>query len=508
MIQLTGIFSESFGGTCTIRGYARYDEIVELSYPHPGYQRPAEDPHVDEISSFITSGSNSFSPEVVLAYTAKYDYYKEGASSDVNAILDIRTGRGFSSNVDGTSFKKLRSLENGLLYNISIPNKKYGSQEERPFRRVDGNHRLKAIEKLVASGQMKSSYLIPFCIILFADNASLKDEKVIFHNINSKAVPIKSEQLLKSILTTTGTSLDFSDSELTENFGLQYLLARKILYGNPLIVRKLHIVDWIKPNIMTTLIDLIDYVENKDTDKIDTPEKVEAFSNSINKALSHAKVKDSETLIISSGLFFLLVLLYYQIELDFLDAEHTKEKYKNNLIAWADKYQMTIAQKDIEANAAVNADCIQSIFDKYTTSERFTVFISRCFNSDYDENENAIRRAIKSVNEEKGVKITAIRVDQHGEGATGQISDRVMRDIQRSRLIIADLSSGKLNIPHEIGYAMGLHKDLLLIHNGSSEAATEHTPSNISMYEQIRVNGSYQELENRIKDSLIDYYKL
>ncbi len=84
MIQLSGIFSESLGGTCTIRGYAKYNEIVELSYPHPGYQRPAEDEHVAEISSFITSGSNSFSPEVVLAYTAKYNYYAQGASSEVD----------------------------------------------------------------------------------------------------------------------------------------------------------------------------------------------------------------------------------------------------------------------------------------------------------------------------------------------------------------------------------------------------------------------------------------
>lgn len=98
MIQLSGIFSESLGGTCTIRGYAKYNEIVELSYPHPGYQRPAEDEHVAEISSFITSGSNSFSPEVVLAYTAKYNYYAQGASSEVDALADIRSGKGFTSN--------------------------------------------------------------------------------------------------------------------------------------------------------------------------------------------------------------------------------------------------------------------------------------------------------------------------------------------------------------------------------------------------------------------------
>ena len=83
MITLTGIFSESFGGTCTIRGYARYTDIVDSSYPHPHYQRPEDPQHIDDISKFITSGSNSFSPEVVLAYTAEYDYYAPNANGEV-----------------------------------------------------------------------------------------------------------------------------------------------------------------------------------------------------------------------------------------------------------------------------------------------------------------------------------------------------------------------------------------------------------------------------------------
>lgn len=132
MIQLSGIFSESLGGTCTIRGYAKYNEIVELSYPHPGYQRPAEDEHVAEISSFITSGSNSFSPEVVLAYTAKYNYYAQGASSEVDALADIRSGKGFTSNVDGIAFKKEKAAGNGFLYTLSIPDKKYDRIEDKP----------------------------------------------------------------------------------------------------------------------------------------------------------------------------------------------------------------------------------------------------------------------------------------------------------------------------------------------------------------------------------------
>ena len=275
MIRMEGLFSESFGGTCTIRGYARYDEIVELSYPHPGYQRPVDDVHVGEISMFITSGSNSFSPEVVLAYTAKYDYYKEGAVSGIDAIADIRNGNGFTSNIDGISFKKIRKVNNGYLYEISIPYEKKLIDEEKPFRRVDGNHRLQAMEQLVSTGQISSTYLIPFCLILFADTDSLKDEKVIFHNINSKAVPLKSEQLLKSVLIQQHDGLDFNDRELIEKFGPEYLLARKILSANPLTVRKLGYIEWIHPRILSTLVDLINYVQEKSGTRIETLEQQE-----------------------------------------------------------------------------------------------------------------------------------------------------------------------------------------------------------------------------------------
>lgn len=101
-----------------------------------------------------------------------------------------------------------------------------------------------------------------------------------------------------------------------------------------------------------------------------------------------------------------------------------------------------------------------------------------------------------------------VRVDQHTEGATDQISDRIFRGIQSAGLVIADLSSGRPNIPHEIGYAMGLKKDLILIHNGTDAEADEHTPSNIRMYEQVRFDKNYQSLQDQLKTKLIDYYKL
>lgn len=129
--------------------------------------------------------------------------------------------------------------------------------------------------------------------------------------------------------------------------------------------------------------------------------------------------------------------------------------------------------------------------------------MSRCFDSRFDENERAIRRAIECVNREKGSSLRLLRVDQHSEGATGQISDRILRDIEMSGLVIADLSSGRANIPHEIGFAMGLKKGLILIHNGTDAEADEHTPSNIKMYEQIRFNQDYHKLETELKAKFV-----
>lgn len=84
-----------------------------------------------------------------------------------------------------------------------------------------------------------------------------KDEKIIFHNINSKAVPIRSERLLEGIIVDSKDELSFSDKELDDSFGHEYLLARKVLKNKPLAIRKLKAIPWIRSDLITALIDII-----------------------------------------------------------------------------------------------------------------------------------------------------------------------------------------------------------------------------------------------------------
>lgn len=280
---------------------------------------------------------------------------------------------------------------------------------------------------------------------------------------------------------------------------------RKVLKNKPLAIRKLKAIPWIRSDLITALIDIIESIQKR-FGNIQTAEHEEAFGIALSNALNDAKLGENGTLLISSGLLFLLVALYYNIEISSPSADAVQ--YKDRLLTWSEKYQITDAQIDTEQNAASNAECIEAIFNRYVRSTEQTIFMSRCFSAEYNETENAIRRAINEINNEKKTGIMLIRVDEHHEGTTGQISDRIFRDIESAGLVIADLSSGKLNVPHEIGYAMGLKKDLILVHNGTSEEAEKHIPSNIRMFEQIRFNGDYQTLQNEIKRRLIDYYKL
>ena len=91
------------------------------------------------------------------------------------------------------------------------------------FFRIDGNHRLSASKSLEDPEIEK--ILTPFCIILFEettskiinpdgtkgillnDNYGEKFEKVVFHNINTKSIPLTPEENLKVIIDDKKTSL-------------------------------------------------------------------------------------------------------------------------------------------------------------------------------------------------------------------------------------------------------------------------------------------------------------
>lgn len=117
--------------------------------------------------------------------------------------------------------------------------------------------------------------------------------------------------------------------------------------------------------------------------------------------------------------------------------------------------------------------------------------------SNNDENDHAYEYGIKHALED--LKIKCIRADERV--VSGQLLQKVRQNIERCRLIVAKVDSNNLNVYFELGLAMGLDKDVLLI---SEEDLVIQLPTDLKNWECLTYSkGNYEQLKQRI----INYYK-
>lgn len=117
-----------------------------------------------------------------------------------------------------------------------------------------------------------------------------------------------------------------------------------------------------------------------------------------------------------------------------------------------------------------------------------------------DENDNAYKYGIKSALEDLGIK--CVRADN--KISSGQLLEKVERDIEKSRFVIVKVDSDNLNVYFELGFAMGLDKDVLLI---SEKDLVLQLPSDLKNWECLTYSkGNYDELKNKIIQFYRDNY--
>lgn len=123
-------------------------------------------------------------------------------------------------------------------------------------------------------------------------------------------------------------------------------------------------------------------------------------------------------------------------------------------------------------------------------------FIVMRFSSN-DENDHAYQYGIQPAL--KDLSIKCLRADD--KVISGQLLQKVRRYIEKCRFIIAKIDSDNLNVYFELGLAMGLDKDVLLI---SEEDLVMQLPSDLKNWECLTYpKGNYEELKQRI----IKYYQ-
>src|SRR5436853_1446104 len=119
-----------------------------------------------------------------------------------------------------------------------------------------------------------------------------------------------------------------------------------------------------------------------------------------------------------------------------------------------------------------------------------------------DENDNAYRYGISP-----GLSDVGIKVHRGNDTVrSNQILDQVLRSIERSRFIVAKVDSDNLNVYFELGAAMGLGKDVLLI---SESSLVLNLPSDLRNWEcLIYERGNYEQLRQRVAKFYRDNFGL
>lgn len=194
-------------------------------------QRDLIEDHRGEMEAFLSNGMFTFFPEVILGANMC------GTEADKERINILRESVRNESKPLRTTINNIKYFikrnavkkeNNDLAFDVTqtiIMEFDKASLIGKEFFRIDGNHRLSAVNE-------HSSYAnkrIPFCLLLFRD-AEETDKfcRALFYNINTKQIPLKMEQNLKVIIESEEA---FDDDTLLKDpsFGENYFLTREII---------------------------------------------------------------------------------------------------------------------------------------------------------------------------------------------------------------------------------------------------------------------------------------
>jgi hypothetical protein len=502
---IRGILDSSLNGQLCIRGYAPIKELARISEANYGYQRtPIE--NREDILFFLENEPYLFFPEIILSYKLKHTFEK--ANSYEAPIKKIQLNKSFKSNIDKTQvkiksidYKGENDVRNTSKVNVIELNfdddelNTYIAKGQHPFQRIDGNHRLKDAQ--FSEADSVKNMVAPFCIIL-GEEFYVKNEidpaqstdfdksvKVFFHNINTKTIPLTSEENLRVIIDD---AVNFPDDELEKILGTAGLKTRKLkdkidpahFTGIEHILSKQY-----RTYYKEVFWQLLNKGESKDT----IVDKVLASLKAIDLLY-----QESDNLKANSSFGLLTAFLYYHVE-----GNKAKFEYFKN---W-------VLSNNIANIPEIKAESIIKIFDKIA-EKNLTVFVAmpyyednpeimEGFNAAYERVINRIRATYPHVS------ISLYPIMQY-EGKTRDIIQNMINEINNCSIVIADITGGNPNVGYELGIARALKKPTIIMRkeNDKDKVPFDYDHDVRNPYKENAINTLEDEAYNNIVAILRD----
>lgn len=468
MIKISGIIEQSMGKFFCLRGFAPIKDLAELSVESKSFQRNLITKHEGEMKKFLEDRTATFFPEVILSVNLAntehpYDEDDEMINEEIlGDFIEKSDYDQYTTEIDqisdAISYRtELKKCQLGALtidinyakstFNInSVTNKSkvlVGSitiDEKKlinKFIRIDGNHRLSAAKDLAD----EFNYQIPFCLVLFvSSDYQDKFSTLFFHNINFKQIPITKEHNLKIIISSIPEL--YSDDQLRDKFGLNFLFTRYVLSENELegidLSYYAEVKKLINGNEYTYFVEVFELIfdikpDIKDWNSEQIVEFIKVELQSINAALRECKTEAKNNIAVLGALTVYLL--------------QDKNKYEA-FLKW-------IMKNDISSIAELKISNVIDIYDKIYNNLPKKVFLSRWYPEDTDSESNKAKKRLEVISKivKEDFQLELIDIGNK-EGGTFDVRQALYMQLSDSDIFIADLTGARHNVMVEVGYAI------------------------------------------------------
>jgi hypothetical protein len=445
-VSFEGLLQRNVLGTFTvIRGFADLHDLATVSRAIPyqasssgqvtGYQRNLEIDHIEDIERFLTVSPYRFFPEIVLSLRS------HGADDPI------------------APYVKRRKSESDMAYRITINLKAQRADPLGCVYRIDGNHRLEAASRVYErqrrAGQVRGFMKAPFCFVILEPDppeAAELSEAMLFNLINSKALPIASEHSLNVLMR--------DDRNPAERFA-----------EDP----QVYLTRWIRDRVENWPHSFYDAMGTTPLSRLHAAADVLLRPGGISKTTQQNMEKEAGQLFgslcelairlgdhheafVHSYAFLPIAAETYSShsKVDPAKGANTEaerlrraERWLRDFARWFDAVGGT--ELPMPADPSVLWTVFKRDFDRRTGQ----VFVAMSFrkNRTLEAVYKAIQEAIAHFNAaHPNAPLSPVRIDKQG-GVSYEIPARVFREIDQSRLVIADLTDERQNVYCEVGYA-------------------------------------------------------
>lgn len=505
-LTFEGQFESSVLGTFRIiRGFANLKDLAEISVPYEmeggangavvnGQQRKLDPQHAERIKRYLESGEQRFLPEVILS--VRHDLFEE---LDEN---NFPIGVASTGSEEGIKIERRWKSQNIRVHRMWVDKHELAAiREKKLIRRVDGNHRLALVDTLTDDPAVATKYLAPFCIVLLGSVGEAADdysESLIFHTINSTALPLESEHALKLIL---GQHADYDmppEKEFAYSPDLHFTrLLRDGLLKLPKPVRTR-----LGNRPLTSLRGAVRGLLDMDPTVAKNLATLRKYSKALVAALSDivTRLEPSQPSLCKAEFFIELAARVWKASPG--DGDHNARVNAavaelEQLAAWLGRDGLM----ELKEGQSLSKQVLD-IFSAVRTRIPKNVFLARWYPTAADGEEfdkaklrlKQIQLALKEIEKEEGTHLELVDMGTQA-GATFPIHAKMYDAIASADIILIDLTGVRPNVCVEAGYALRNHEKnrLIFIFQPNDPHKTVPFDLNTFRYELFKDTGEIPE---------------